>query len=87
VTVAVSRLLGAGDDAVDCAVPPGCVLTTTEYAGRLATVPLVFLDPGSGTTVPTTTSTTAPSTTTSTAPPVSSTTTGPSTTTVILRVD
>ena len=72
VTVSVTRLL----DDIDCSVAPGCVLATTEYAGRLATVPLEFLDPEPGTTAPTTTSTTAPSTTTTstTSPPVSSTT-------------
>jgi len=68
VTVAVTRLLGD----VDCAAAPGCVLATTEYAGRLATVPLAFMGPEPGTTAPTT-STTA-STTTSTTTSTTSTT-------------
>jgi hypothetical protein len=42
VTVRVVRHLGSGDGRVDCAAPPGCVLTSTEYAGRLAIVPLGF---------------------------------------------
>jgi hypothetical protein len=67
VSVAVSRVLGSGADAVDCAAAPGCVLATTEYAGRLATVPLQFLGPPDTTTTSTsTTSTSAPPTTTST---------------------
>ena len=76
VTVSVTRLLGDGADVVDCAVAPGCVLATTEYAGRLATVPLGFVGPAPATTAPTTTSTTATSTTT-TSPPASSTLPGP----------
>ena len=42
VTLRVVRFLGAGDGQVDCAAPPGCVLTSTEYAGRLTVVPLGF---------------------------------------------
>ncbi len=47
VTVQLSRFLGSQEGRIDCAVAPGCVLTTTEYAGRLAVVPIGF-DPSAG---------------------------------------
>jgi thiamine monophosphate kinase len=75
VTVAVAGVLGSGADAVDCAAPPGCVLATTEYAGRLATVPLQFLGP------PVTTTTSTTSTTSTTAPPATTSTSTTSTST------
>jgi hypothetical protein len=78
VTVSVPRHLGAGAQAVDCAAPPGCVLATTEYAGRLATVPLQFADTGASTT--TSTSVPRPPSTTS-VPSTSSTTPGSTTST------
>ena len=45
VTVQVRRFLASDGATIDCALPPGCSLTTTEYAGRLAVVPLGFAEP------------------------------------------
>lgn len=87
VTVPVARFLGSEQGQVDCAAPPGCVLTTTEYAGRFAIVPLGF-DPSAPqapppppptTTVPEVATTVppeaAPETTETTTPPPDPTTT------------
>jgi len=41
-TVTVTRSLMGPDGGVDCAVAPGCVLATSEYAGRVGTVALGF---------------------------------------------
>ena len=56
VTVRVGRFLGSSEGPIDCAAPPGCVLVTTEYAGRLAVVPLGFAatEPIAGASPPTT---------------------------------
>lgn len=81
VTVQVGRFLGSEEGRIDCAAPPGCVLTTTEYAGRLAVVPIGF-DPSAGASPeappppPTVTETTVP-------PPAPPTTVEPDVTTTV----
>jgi hypothetical protein len=60
VRVTVARVLGTAAGSVDCTVAPGCVLATTEYAGRTASLPLDFAPVEVPTTTSTTTSTVLP---------------------------
>ena len=52
VTVQVRRFLISDGASIDCTLPPGCSLTTTEYARRLAEVPLGFAEPTEAVEVP-----------------------------------
>ena len=80
VTVQVRRFLVSDGASIDCALPPGCSLTTTEYARRLAVVPLGFAEPTEAVEVPPAPPppppTTAPPTT---APPTTAPTEAPTT--------